>query len=125
MKPKYKWLEVTDIWTGEVFEDMSWTDEIPSGWYTAFGEQMIDELNEILVKNEFENRYQISQIKEKWGELRWYDTGFPDKMGVEFLEWLDKYEDLSSKTCIKCGEPATHVTRGWIMPMCDKCDVVK
>ena len=35
--------------------------------------------------------------------------------------WLDKYEELSFKTCIFCGEPATQMTTGWILPVCDSC----
>ena len=43
-------------------------------------------------------------------------------MTDEYYEWLDKYETLSENTCIKCGEKATHMTTGWIMPLCDECD---
>ena len=33
----------------------------------------------------------------------------------------ENYEDMSAKTCIVCGEPATHMTKGWICPVCDNC----
>lgn len=122
MKPKYKWLQVKNVWTGELIDDVSWEEEIPDGWYKAFGEQMIDELNNLLTKYCIEDKYKIIQIKEKYGSLRWYDNGIPQYLTDEYYEWLDKYEKLSIETCINCGKPATHMTKGWINPLCDDCD---
>lgn len=34
---------------------------------------------------------------------------------------INKYENLSYKTCISCGKPSTKMTTGWIMPVCDDC----
>ena len=34
---------------------------------------------------------------------------------------IDKYEDLSSITCINCGKPAKYITTGWICPYCEDC----
>lgn len=125
MEPKYEWLKARNVWSGEIIEGASWEEEIPDGWYKAFGEKMIEELNEILVKYNFQDKYQIIQIKEKFGGLRWYDNGYPSKMHDEYTAWLHKYEDLSEETCIKCGAPATHMTKGWILPLCDACDKKK
>lgn len=33
---------------------------------------------------------------------------------------ISKYEDLSEKTCIVCGEPAKWTSTGWISPFCEK-----
>lgn len=120
MKPKYKWLQAINEWTGEEI-DGSWAEDIPTGWYKAFGEQMIDELNCLLEKWCFADKYKIVQIKEKYGSLRWYDSGIPQYMTEEYYQWLDKYETLSSKTCISCGKPATHMTKGYVRPLCDDC----
>ena len=60
-------------------------------------------------------------FKEKFGGLRWYDNGFPTEGYEEYKEWLDKYEELSYKTCIDCGKPAKYFTRGWITPICEDC----
>jgi hypothetical protein len=128
MKPKYKWLKLRQVYKGRdyILDDngnyISWAEDIPKGWGKAFGEQMIDELNEILEKYDFVDKYTIVQIKEKFGSLRWYDNGIPEKASKEYYKWLNKYEDLSKKTCIKCGKPATHMTEGWIIPLCDRCD---
>lgn len=34
---------------------------------------------------------------------------------------ISKYEQLSARTCIKCGQPATKISLGWISPWCDNC----
>lgn len=49
--------------------------------------------------------------------LRWYDNGNTER-GYEIL---GKYADLSRRTCIVCGKPATRITTGWISPYCDDC----
>ena len=100
---------------------LSYTDDIPEGWYKAFGEQMIDELNELLVRYDFADKYRIMQIKEKYAELRWYSNGVPEEMSDEYYKLIDKYEKLSNNICIKCGDKSTHFSTGWITPLCDKC----
>ena len=126
---KYPFLLIkTDYWTGEklapeeIKYTTTWFDDIPEGWAKAFGEQMCDELLEILKKADYVDKYQIVQIKEKFGGLRWYDEGVPDNIWDEYWAWIHKYETLSYKTCIICGKPATRMTTGWICPVCDDCD---
>ena len=101
------------------YED-TWADDIPSGWRLAFGDQMIEELDQLLKKYGVED-YGIYQIKEKWGILRWYDNGFPEEGYKEYSKWLRRYENLSEHTCIFCGEPAKYLTEGWIAPICKAC----
>lgn len=125
MHPKYEWLKVRNAFDGEyiVYEDgsfASWEESIPVGWYIAFGEKMIEELNTLLEKYSFVDDYRIMQIKEKFGVLCWYESGFPADGYDEYNEWYNKYEKLSEKTCIVCGEPATHMSRGWILPLCEE-----
>jgi len=119
MKPKYKWLQLRNG-SGQKIEG-SWEDSIPEGWHKAFGREMVDELNRILEKYNYTNQYTITQIKEKYGMLRWYDCGIPKKAAKEYDKWLKKYENLSMVTCVYCGELATHMTKGWILPVCDGC----
>lgn len=124
MKPKYKWLRIRNRWTGKLIDDLetrSEIDNLPTGWYIAFGEQMIDELNELLVKYKFDDKYMITQIKEKYGTLRWYDNGIPIVMSKEYLEWQRKYTELSAKTCIVCGKKGVlRKDLWWIEPLCLK-----
>lgn len=92
-------------------------DDIPKGWRIAFGEQLCQELKEILERNGDLENYHILQIKEKYGTLRWYaNIETPEISAI-----LDKYENMSAKTCIRCGKPATKITTGWISPYCDDC----
>lgn len=125
MEAKYPWLRLRNVWTGKYVLDkegkyMSWAEQIPQGWYVAFGEQMIDELNDLLVKYNFVDGYFITQIKEKFGSLRWYDNGFPQAGYEEYMAWEKKYEDLSVKTCIVCGAPGEIHRKRWIEPLCDE-----
>ena len=127
MKPKYEWLILRNDFTDEPILDddgnyMSWQDAIPEGWNKAFGEQLVDELNEILIKYNFVNKFRFLQIKEKFGALRIYPSSMPDEMYLEYLRLELKYERMSLNICIKCGEPYTHLTEGWILPLCDECD---
>jgi len=96
------------------------TDAMPKGWFKAFGIQMLDEIREFMLLHnpKFLYQYTITDIKEKYGGLRWYDNGTPKGM----YEIIDKYTRLSYQICISCGEVATHTTDGWVMPLCDICD---
>lgn len=95
-------------------------DEMPHGWRKAFGEQMCEEIRNAILESgtaEDLNDYRIVQIKEKYGQLRWYDDWTND--AIEAV--IDKYTALSEQTCIRCGKPATKVSTGWISPFCDDC----
>ena len=122
---KYPWLTPYNIWTKKPLEDYNyertWADDIPKGWRLAFGDQMIEELDQLLKKYNLEDNYRIVQIKEKFGGLRWYDDGFSKEGYGEYRDWLCKYENLSFKTCINCGKPAIGFTRGYILPLCRDC----
>ena len=93
-------------------------DDMPEGWRRAFGIQMCREIKQALKKTNFLYKYRITQIKEKFGDLRWYDNGSPNGVVNEIV---DKYESLSARTCICCGRPARFITRGWISPYCENC----
>ncbi len=41
--------------------------------------------------------------------------------GENVLKVIQKYEELSWNTCVKCGKPATHTSTGWICPYCEDC----
>lgn len=92
-------------------------DQMPDGWRIAFGEQMCAELKAALDHAGITDEYMILQIKEKFGMLCWYDNGNTS----EGHEIIQKYEEISQRTCIRCGQPATMITIGWISPFCDAC----
>lgn len=119
---RFPFLMPHNRWTDEVPEDFDYSytelDSMPDGWRKAFGEQICEEIREELVRVDYLDKYRITQIKEKYGTLRWYDFGCTERM---LREIIPKYEHLSAKTCIKCGNPATKVSTGWISPYCDAC----
>lgn len=121
----YPWLIPRNRFTDAIPSnyDYSYTelDNMPEGWRKAFGEQMCFELNTLLDKVNAINDYRILQIKEKFGELCWYDSGVHFEIYNDFQNVLDKYVRFSRKTCIKCGKPATRISTGWVNPFCDDC----
>ena len=105
-------------------------DFLYDGWVNSFVPQLKDELFELL--GSYVEQFVVLQIKEKFGELviLWYFDldGLEDKYVEdvdELYEKIDalrhKYAELSSKTCIVCGEPGVMRDDGWITPWCDKC----
>jgi len=116
---RYPFLIAHSVWADKPKEDYDYIilDLMPSGWRRAFGIQMCEEIRKILIENDFLYDYRIDDIKEKYGELRWYDFGAPQ----EVYNITNKYRKLSRKICICCGQPATKISMGWISPWCDKC----
>lgn len=121
---KYPWLLPRNVWTDEIAEDYDFSytllDDMPTGWRVAFGEKMCAEIQAALEKMKDKNavnQFRVVQIKEKFGQLRFY-TNFYTK---EIDEVIDKYTELSGTTCITCGEKATRISTGWISPFCDAC----
>ena len=92
---------------------------MPDGWRIAFGEEMCAELKVIIEKHGAMEEYAILDIKEKYGELCWYDYGLASVQ--EYFDWEHKYRLKSRRTCIRCGNKATKISTGWISPYCDEC----
>ena len=60
------------------------------------------------------NEEELSVEKRIYGK----DFGCTERM---LRDIIPKYERLSARTCIRCGNPATKVSTGWISPYCDTC----
>jgi hypothetical protein len=117
---RFPWLCARDCYTDEIIEGTSHYDLLPKGWQIAFGLDMIEEIDKLLKKYNFVEKYRILQVKEKWGELCWYTGAMPDDLYNEHEILLYKYIKLSTDVCIVCGKPATHMTKGWISYLCDE-----
>lgn len=78
---KYPWLYPINSWDSYELGnyDYSFTelDSMPKGWRLAFGDAICEEIQQELVKYDAVNTYRLLQVKEKYGSLRWYDTGIP------------------------------------------------
>lgn len=94
-------------------------DDIPAGWRKAFGIQMCEEIKKELKRYKYLHKYRITQIKEKYGTLHWYDYGSPGDVGKIIM----KYEYISKYTCVHCGRIATACTpvEYYASPYCDDC----
>ena len=95
-------------------------DSMPAGWRKAFGIQMCKEIKDSLLRSDGRkllNGYRITQIKEKYGELCWYDS----VSTREVQKIINKYAYISRRTCIVCGRPATGITppEYYECPYCD------
>lgn len=93
-------------------------DAMPTGWRSAFGEELCKEIMEELTRYNCVDSYRVVQIKEKHGALRWYAQGGTEQIHREIVP---KFEKLSRQICIQCGRPATVVLLDWIAPWCDAC----
>jgi rubrerythrin len=122
---KHPYLLPRNDFTDEVTEDYDYSytilDEMPDGWKKAFGEQMCDEITTVLKKYNYLDEYRVVQVKEKYARLCWFDNGVPKECWDRFYAIIDKYEDMSERTCVVCGKTATKMSRGWICPYCDDC----
>lgn len=71
----------------------------------------------------------VHQVKEKFGELRfyyeWLETSSVAKLNpVFFAEAVRHAEAESSKICELCGQPGEpSATNGWIRTLCDEHSV--
>ena len=120
---RYPVIIPNDIWDGKKFKDgfdYSYTllDDIPYGWRKAFGEQWASEVQDIVNRQPQDSQpIRILQLKEKFGRF----TQYFSRHVSDLVDIVEKYENLSLRTCIECGEPATRMSTGWIAPYCDTC----
>lgn len=63
-----------------------------------------------------DNHPRASQVKEKYGGLRFYMTHTSD----EIEDLIQVAEVEADKTCEWCGEPGTLRNGGWMVTLCDK-----
>ena len=114
------WIEKYPYQWIHCFDTYSWYDAIPYGWRKAFGKQMIQEIADALKAEggrKALKEFRITDIKEKWGSLSLYASGYSD----EVMKIIEKYEYISLRTCIRCGKTAYGVTEGWVNPLCKDC----
>jgi hypothetical protein len=67
------------------------------------------------------NLITVAQIKEKFGQLRYYTNGINKIYADEVYKLIDEYENMSWHVCERCGKMARHTTTGWIQRLCDSC----
>lgn len=111
---------------GSVMETcMAWGFECDSGWFnlldTLCGEiqRHIDWKSKDLSEEERTDLQVVaSQVKEKFGTLRFYYYGGDDTI----RGMIDFAEAFSAKVCECCGAPGHLRKDGWHKTLCDACD---
>ena len=65
-----------------------------------------------------DNPFEVLEVKEKFGELRFY-TNYSNE---EIENLIEEYTEKSLHTCEECGkEGKLRKKDGWLMVLCDKC----
>ena len=63
---------------------------------------------------------EATQVKEKFGTLRFY-ADYGEDYEDEIEDLIHQAEVRSSKTCEECGQPGVTRPGGWIKTLCDDC----
>jgi len=88
-----------------------WGVECNDGWFDI----IFDLCNKITPLAAEIKEFQVIQIKEKFGGLRFYVSHGNE----EIHTIIQDAEELSFKICEICGEPGT-LRGGWLKTLCDK-----
>ena len=105
---QYPWLcpERNDDGSIAYYYDYSYTeiDFLPTGWHKMIL-KMCKELKPILEQHGLIDTYAISEVKEKWGALCWYDyiLDFHCDVPWDVRALVSEYFDKSKETCMICG----------------------
>ena len=94
-------------------EEGNWT-LVPKGWRS-----LVLELCEAIEK--LHPDIEVTQVKEKWGGLRFYVMQTSD----EVHELINAAERESEQTCQDCGsqiDVKQDYDGGWLKTLCSKCD---
>lgn len=91
--------------------------ECGPGWFDII-EKLADQLEPLVSEsNDDENSFYASQVKEKYGSLRFYMSLSNSIMA----DLIDKAEQESEKTCEVCGKEGRRRGTSWIYTRCDEC----
>jgi len=103
---------------------MCWGIACGDGWYTLLDELCSDIQSRVtnFNRNKPEEDHmvcQATQVKEKFGGLRFYTYG-----GDEYIDGMISFaESMSYRICSECGDPSekNENNRGWIYTLCKEC----
>ena len=94
---------------------MAFGFECGRGWFPLVYETL-DKIQAIVDRDRLD--LEITQVKEKYGELRVYTTCYINE--VENI--IDEATRKSVTICERCGKEGKRVqVKGWLMTRCDEC----
>ena len=96
------------------FDDSFWGVECSAGWYN-----IVFPLCEKLSKLDLPETFRITQVKEKFGELRIYTSVKHPEVDALIRE----AEKLSTEICEVCGakDAGTSSIQGYVRTLCNAC----
>ncbi len=93
---------------------MAFGFECGNGWFDIL-HSLCTDIKNILEKNHTDG-FEVVQIKEKYGGLRFYVTGAYE----EIWKRIDRVEEESFKICDVCGKPGKLRGCGWLYTSCEE-----
>lgn len=63
------------------------------------------------------DEFEVKQVKEKFGGLRFYYSGGNEKIN----KLVDEAEEKSYTICEMCGKPGKLIDDGWLQTLCHVC----
>jgi hypothetical protein len=87
------------------------------GWFDIVW-KLCEDLEPLLVAAEAGQPFEVLQVKQKFGSLRFYVSHRHRTDAI--LQRIQAAEVESLHTCEECGKPGTLRTIGWIRTMCDE-----
>ena len=97
---------------------MCWGFSCGDGWFNIINQLCQNIQHHIDWKNkekEVVAQVVVSQVKEKYGTLRFYYSGGDDTIDG----MVSMAESMSGVTCEECGNPGTQNEGGWITTLCE------
>jgi hypothetical protein len=87
--------------------------QVAPGWH-----RIVLDLDDALSK--LDPNYEVHQVKEKWGGLRYYCSldGSPEGRAL-----IEAAEAKAAATCESCGQPGALVHSSWMKTLCTECVV--
>lgn len=108
-----------DLWGDKRVTCMSWGLEVQDGWYDLIHKLCVD-----LMALEPGPDFKAEQVKEKFGGLRFYVSGYPEDEAKwkKINEVISAVEKESFGICEMCGTTeGIEVKGGWVKAFCAPC----
>lgn len=103
-----------------LFPSGSFFFECEDGWFDLLKECIL-ELKKSLDADPLDLdpdfSYYVTQVKEKYGTLRFYTSLSPERLDPI----IRKAEKASEITCEECGRFGRRRKGGWVRTLCDEC----
>ena len=101
---------------------MCWGFEHNDGWFDIIWDlsEKLENINKSL-PSDGGSFIVATQVKEKFGTLRFYTGGIPSSVSDEVYKLIDEAETASEKTCERCGKEGKLCGKGWVSTKCKEC----